>query len=65
MHRGERAYSAAMRANPADDEGRADRAAVEARSSISMGHARADPECLGYTVAYDDIVGPFDCGVTL
>ena len=27
-----------------------------------MGHAVADPECLGYTVMYDDIVGPFNCG---
>ena len=27
-----------------------------------MGHAVADPECLGYTVMYDDTVGPFDCG---
>ena len=27
-----------------------------------MGHAGADSECLGHTVADDDIVGPFDCG---
>ena len=27
-----------------------------------MGYAVAEPECLGYTVMYDDTVGPFDCG---
>lgn len=27
-----------------------------------MGHVVEDPECLGYTVVYDDVVCPWDCG---